>query len=571
MSALDWIILFIFFAYTLWDGTRHNRRTNKVEDLLLAGRSMPWWAMGLSIMATQASAITFIGTTGQAYMYDMRFIQVYLGLPIAMVILCLTLVPYYYRLKAFTAYELLERRFGLRMRLATSFLFLFSRGATLGIAIAAPAYLLGLILHLPLQLTIVIIGISATLYTMLGGITGVIRTDVKQMALMMLGLVFCFGWMVYHIPVSFPDALSLAGTTGKLSTIDLSFDPSSKYNLWSGLLAGLFLMLSYFGTDQSQVQRYLTARSLGDAKASLMLSAMVKIPMQFFILLLGALMYVFFIFADHPLLFIPDAEQAGPASCSNEDQFREVHAARKQAATRMLHYGEDATLRQEFIALDQEAQRLRKAEIHRLEADMHSSRNDTNYVFPWFMLTELPSGMLGLMVAAILAAALSSIDSMLNSLATVSVMDWYKRLHRQEKSPAHYLRISRLTTLGWGLFATLSAIVFGETESIIELINKVGSYFYGAILGVFILVWVKRSTAGSAMLGFTGGLLAVFVAASLYQHCESGSIALFFPGQQSPEAFHPLIEYLWLNPIGTLVVLLLGVAAGKGGSKGEAS
>lgn len=561
MSVFDWAVLLLFFAYTLWDGTQHNRKTQTIEDLLLAGRRMPWWAMGLSVMATQASAITFIGTTGQAYMEDMRFIQVYLGLPVAMVILCGTVVPIYHRLKAFTAYELLERRFGLRMRLATSFLFLVSRGASLGIAIAAPAYVLSLILGVSLSLTILIIGLSATIYTMFGGISGVIRTDMKQMALMLFGLVFCFIWMLVKLPISWGETLQLAGAASKLHTIDLSFDPAEKYNLWSGLIAGLFLMLSYFGTDQSQVQRYLTAKSLDDARASLMLSAALKIPMQFFILLLGAFLYVFYVFHDAPLLFVPDAQEQ--VNGEQQRQYELQQAARARAAFAYVQQPSDEGQRAAFQRADREIQALRVQELERRANLDHRKRDDTNYVFPYFMLTQLPQGVLGLIVAAILAAALSSIDSMLNSLATVSVVDWYRRFHHAARSPDHYLKASRWATAGWGVFATLSAILFGETESIVELVNKVGSYFYGAILGVFILIWVKRAHARSAFWGFVGGMLVVLVVGSAHHAAHSGALLFTFPLQDAPKGYEAVVEYLWLNPIGTSVVVMLGYVLGS--------
>lgn len=302
MHWIDWLVLFAFLAYTIWDGTRQGKESENIEGFFLANRSMPWWAMGLSVMATQASAITFIGTTGQAYVEDMRFVQIYLAVPFAMIILCMTLVPFFNKLQNFSAYEVLEERFGLSTRLFTSFLFLMSRGLGLGIIIAAPSYVLAILLNLPLSTTILIIGITATLYTMVGGISGVIRTDVKQMAVMMFGLGFCFYWIHHQLPpnVDFSDSLYLAGTLGKLDALDISFDISEKYNIWTGVFAALFLMLSYFGTDQSQVQRYLTAKSLNDARKSLLLSAYAKVPMQFFILLLGVMLYVFYIFGSAP-------------------------------------------------------------------------------------------------------------------------------------------------------------------------------------------------------------------------------------------------------------------------------
>jgi Na+/proline symporter len=561
MHWIDWLILTAFFIYTLWDGLREQSRTETLEDLMLARRNVSWWAAGISVMATQASAITFIGTTGQAYMEDMRFLQVYLGLPLAMIILSATLVPFFYRTKAFTAYELLEKRFGLSVRLTTSFMFLISRGASLGITIAAPAYVLALILGVSLDWTIVLIGITATIYTMFGGIAGVIRTDMKQMVLMLGGLVFCFVWIAHEMPsgVTFWDSLEVAGAAGKLQTIDFEFDPAEKYNLWSGLLAGLFLMLSYFGADHSQVQRYLTARSLTDARGSLLLSAIVKIPMQFFILLLGAYLYVFYLFVDRPLLFIPETyqHQGQEEVVTDDGAFQQLQAARKAAATVLVADPADAEARSHFQVLDQEMAVLRQQEITRLEVESKDSRNDTNYVLPYFVLTRLPIGVVGLIVAAILAAALSSIDSMLNSLAASSVIDWYQRLQRQPRSDRHYLVSARMATAAWGIFATLSAMVFGETDSIIELVNEVGSYFYGPILGVFMLLWVPRATSKSALLGLLMGLGVVLLAGSFYAKGE-GEWLFYVPFVDHGPDLHPVLSYLWLNPVGVAATVLVG-------------
>ncbi len=543
---------------------RQNRQTTNVEDLLLANRRMPWWAVGLSVLATQASAITFIGTTGQAYMHDMKFVQFYLGTPIAMVILSVTLLPLYHRSKAFTAYEVLEKRFGLSTRLSTSFLFLLSRGLATGVTIAAPAYVLSLILNISLHWTIIVIGISATIYTMYGGIGGVIRTDIKQMFLVIVGLVFCFFWIIGSLPegIGMDDSLRLAGALGKLESIDFSFDPGEKYNIWSGLIAGSFLMLAYFGTDQSQVQRYLTSRSLPDAKASLLMSAFVKIPMQFFILLLGVLLYVFYFFGERPLLFSPQPElSAGMAieMTDLENEFAVVQAQRQGAAYAYLE-APTALNKQQLRSLDNQSQLLREEALIQLKAETGLDKDDTNYVFPYFILHELPMGLIGLIVAAILAAALSSIDSILNSLTAATIIDWYKRLHRQERPERHYLRMARLTTLIWGLVATATALTFGETESIIELINKIGSYFYGSILGVFVLLWVKRSTGFSVITGLFTGIASVWLLSLLHQEIGNGSYHWFF---ETPKGFERVLEYLWLNPIGTIIVLIIGFVLGK--------
>lgn len=562
MSYLDWGILVLFFAYTLWDGIRAGKQGEGLQHQLLAGRSQPWWLIGVSIMASQASAITFIGATGQSFMHDMRFLQVYLGLPIAMIILCVTLVPYFHRLKVFTAYEALEERFGLPVRLTTSAFFLLSRGASVGITIAAPAYVLALILGWPLTTTIWLIGGFTTIYTLFGGIAAVLRTDFKQMILMILGLAFCFVFIINRLPeeVSYGQALHLAGSLGKLEILDFNWDLGQKYNVWSGVIAGLFLMLSYFGADQSMVQRYLTAKSLGHARASLILSALFKVPMQFLILLLGVNLYVFYIFNERPLLFIPD--EAQPIS-ANEIAFQEVHEAREMAAWAFLENPDEQALKQDFQNYDQEAQALRHTEIHK----QGESRNDTNYVFPYFMLHELPIGVLGLLIAAIMAAALSSIDTMLNSLATSSVIDWYKRLGSVPRSDKHYLWATYGFTAFWGLFATITALFFGETESIIEVVNQLGSYFYGPLLGVFCLLWIPGANGRSAMIGLISALIVVLLIGSWHVHYDTGQNMFLNPVGSLPEGFHAKIEYLWLNPIGLAIVCALGWGFGKRGTK----
>ncbi|NGP87726.1 sodium:solute symporter [Fodinibius halophilus] len=566
MHWIDWLVLIAFLGYTIWDGTRHGKKSENIESFFLANRSMPWWAMGLSVMATQASAITFIGTTGQAYVEDMRFVQIYLAVPFAMIILCTTLVPFFNKLQNFSAYEVLEERFGLATRLFTSLLFLLSRGLGLGIIIAAPSYVLALLLDIPLSTTILIIGITATLYTMVGGISGVIRTDVKQMAVMLFGLGFCFFWIQTELPesVTLSDSLYLAGTLGKLDALDLSFDITEKYNIWTGVIAALFLMLSYFGTDQSQVQRYLTAKSLKDARKSLLLTAYAKIPMQFFILLLGVMLYVFYIFGTAPITFRsvepvaerPQVEQQGKQLQRN---YEALHNKRKKSAQDLL---QNKTIKNadQFRQTDKKLQKVRNAELERQEKITQSSLNDTNYILPYFILHEIPIGVIGLIVAGIFAAALSSIDSELNALATISIVDWLKRLDPHDRDESWYLKFSRYTTVFWGILATLAALALGETRSIIELVNKIGSYFYGSILGVFVLLlWIKRANGVGALTGLISGMSTVFIFDRIYQQAETDSWSLIMPWAEVPEAYNKAIEYLWLNPLGTAVVVFVGI------------
>lgn len=574
MHWIDWGVLILFLAYTIWDGTRKGKDAENIEGYLLAGRGMPWWAAGLSIMATQASAITFIGTTGIAYVEDMRFVMVYLAIPFSMILICMFLVPFFSRMKAFTAYEVLEERFGLKTRLTTSGLFLISRGLALGTVIAAPSYVLALLLGLPLWITILIIGAVATAYTMIGGMAGVISTDVKQMAVMMFGLIFCFGMILYYFPeeVSFGDALYLAGSLDKLTALDLSFDLSEKYNVWSGVIAALFLMLSYFGTDQTQVQRYLTTPSTDEARNSLLMSAYAKVPMQFFILLLGVMLYVFFIFNDAPISF----RASDPVAQTEEQQIREqviyeqyseAKLAREKAAI-AVSLERSKVNQQAFIKADASFNEARQAELA-LQSDILSADvNDTNYIFPYFILNYIPIGLIGLIIAGIFAAAMSSIDSQLNALSAVSIVDWYQRLDNNKHGELHYLKYSRWTTLGWGIFATLSALALGETRSIIELVNQIGSYFYGSILGVFILLlWVKRANGAGALAGLVMGMLSVFTFDRLFYSETLGDYSFFFPWIQVPETYTKAIEFLWLNPLGAFVVVVVGyivsVAIGK--------
>tara|TARA_R100000789_G_scaffold73960_3_gene69574 strand:- start:9 stop:1739 length:1731 start_codon:yes stop_codon:yes gene_type:complete len=566
MHWIDWVVLSLFLIYTIWDGTRRGKDAENIEGFLLAGRSMPWWAAGLSIMATQASAITFIGTTGIAYVEDMRFVQVYLAIPFAMILICIFLVPFFSRMKAFTAYEVLEERFGLKTRLTTSGLFLISRGLALGAVIAAPSYVLALLLGLPLTATILIIGLIATLYTMYGGVAGVIQTDVKQMAVMMFGLVFCFFVVMANLPedVGFGDALYLAGSLDKLTALDLNFDLSEKYNVWSGVFAALFLMLSYFGTDQTQVQRYLTTSDTKEAKKSLLLSAYAKVPMQFFILLLGVMLYVFFIFNDAPISFrstepVAQTEEQLNREQIIEQQYLEARENRQKLAVEAAK-NRDMISQQAFLEADADLNTARQKELA-LQAEIRQADvNDTNYIFPYFILKYIPIGLVGLIVAGIFAAAMSSIDSELNALTTVSIVDWYKRLRPDDPGELHFLKSSRSVTVMWGVIATGSALILGETRSIIELINQIGSYFYGSILGVFILLlWVKKANGNGALIGLLSGMASVFTFDRLFYNATTQDYSFFFPWTQTPDGYSKAIEFLWLNPLGAFVVVIVGI------------
>ncbi|MDZ7695125.1 MAG: hypothetical protein U5K69_29075 [Balneolaceae bacterium] len=392
-----------------------------------------------------------------------------------------------------------------------------------------------------------------------------IRTDVKQMAIMIFGLAFSFYWIITSLPpdVNFSDSLYLAGSLNKLDALDISFDISEKYNIWTGVIAALFLMLSYFGTDQSQVQRYLTAKSLKDARQSLLLSAYAKIPMQFFILLLGVMLYVFYIFGSARITFRPvdvstQQQEEVIAGEMLQQEYRQAYQNRRQAAKKLLETRSPEQAK-EFRQADANFNEVRQAELQRQERITGSSLNDTNYIFPYFILNQIPIGVIGLIVAGIFAAALSSIDSELNALSTIFIVDWYKRLDSRDRSEAWYLRSSRAVTVFWGLLATVAALALGETRSIIELVNKIGSYFYGSISGVFVLLlWVKRANGFGALSGLICGMGTVFLFDRIYDNPATGEWMLIAPWSEIPQGFEKAIEYLWLNPVGTTVVVAVG-------------
>jgi SSS family transporter len=560
MHLLDWLVVGAYLVWVVWDGIRRTEGSNEVEGYLLANRSLPWWAVGLSVMATQLSAITLVGGTGQGYADGMRFVQFYFGLPIAMIILSVTLVPFFYRARVYTAYEYLERRFDLKTRTLASVLFLCSRGLSCGVIIAAPAVILSIILGWNLTLTILAIGLPTAIYTMVGGVQAVTWTDVKQMAVIVVGLVAVVIALVFGLPseVSIGDALHVAGSAGRLKAVDFRFDWSQTYTFWSGLLGGLFLMLSYFGCDQSQVQRYLTAKSVDEGRDSLMMSAFVKIPLQALVLLTGVLVFVFYLFQQPPLLFnrvhaerVEKSERAVEFR-QLEGEFTAAFAARRAAAANLAAAEGDGTLqaRATFAAADREvsAIRARAAQVVReiTGDDRYKDRTgdtpapDVNYVFPTFVTTRLPPGLVGLIIAAIFAAAMSSIAAELNSLATSSVIDIYRRLLKPEATDAHYLFVSKLMTAFWGVIACLVAVYAAGLGSLIEVVNRFGSFFYGSLLGVFVLALAfTRTTGTAAFVGLIGGMAVVMAV-----------------------AFHPAtsgISFLWHNPIGVIAVVVVGL------------
>jgi SSS family transporter len=551
MRLLDWIVVVAYLAYIIWSGVKMTRQSDRAEGYFLADRSLPWWAVGLSVMATQLSAITLVGTTGQAYSDGMRFIQFYYGLPLAMVILCVTAVPFFYRARVFTAYEYLERRFDARTRTLTSFFFLVSRGLGVGVVIAAPSVILSIVLGWSETATVFAMGLTTTLYTVVGGVQAVTWTDVKQMFVIFVGLFVCLFIIISKLPadVSLDGALHLAGATGRLTTVDTTFDLKQTYTLWSGLVGGLFLMLAYFGCDQSQVQRFLTAKSVDEGRTSLLMSAFVKIPMQFLILLVGVLVFVFYQFERPPLVFNSAAERRVSEGARAADytalgaEYAAAHEERAGAAVAYVRArregggAEAERARAAYVAADgrfNEARGRGVALVRETGGDKNFT--DVNYVFPSFVVANMPAGVVGLIIAAIFAAAMSSISAELNALATATTIDFYRRHYRPAADDRHYVKVGRAATAVWGVFACVVALYATSLGSLIEVVNRFGSFFYGSLLGVFVLaVGVRRARARGAFWGLLAGIGSVWVA-----------------------SHYTDIAFLWFNLIGCAVVVAVG-------------
>ncbi len=548
MSSLDWAVLLVYLVAIVSFGVFMGRGNKKISDFFLAGREMRWWAVGLSVMATQISAITFVGTTGQAYTDGMRFLVVYFALPFAMVILCVTLVPFFYRAGVFTAYEYLEKRFDGRTRTLTSLLFLISRGLSVGVTLYAPSLVLSVILGWSEGATILLMAGTTIVYVIYGGNKSVIWTDVVQMTFIWFGIFLCVGIAVSHLPtgVGLRDALALAQTTGRLRIFDLSPSLTKPYTFWSGLIGGLFLMLSYFGCDQSQVQRYLSGSSLTQSRLALLFSAFLKVPMQFLILLTGILVFVFYHFQPPPLLWNPVAlarfEREAPKNdvVRLEERYAKAVTERRVAAEAYLaaHRRSGSTGAEEYLGASREVDAARKEAagiMGRLDGAVY---RDTNYIFPTYIVTQLPRGLVGLVIAVIFAAAMSALSGELSALATASMVDFYRRFVRTEGGDAQELLASRVLTGVWGGFACLVALEAGRLGSAIEVVNKFGSYFYGSILGVFgLAVLTPTASARGAFYGLIVGVATVVAVATL-----------------TP------IHFLWYNVVGVVTVFAVGLA-----------
>ena len=555
MHWINWVVVAVYLTIVVVDGLRRTRGTKDIEGYFLANRSLPWWAVGLSVMATQLSAVTLIGTTGQGATDGLRFVQFYFGLPIAMVILGVTLVPFLHGAKVYTAYEYLERRFDAKTRSLTSFLFLLSRGMSCGTIIAAPAVVFSAIFGWDIRWSVALIGGPTVVYTMLGGVQAVAWADVKQMVLVVVALSAIVVVLVVNMPVPMDDAFRIAGATGRLQVFDFSFDLTKTYTFWSGILGGTFLMLSYFGTDQSQVQRYLAAKSVDEARSSLLMSAYWKIPLQALVLLVGVLVFLFYLFQPAPLLFNPAHERAVRAAepavyGALETRYSAAIGQRQTAAraTADARRAGDASATASELALfrahDAEVVAVRKEALAEAARVTGQSSRDVNYIIPRFVLGHLPLGLAGLFLAAVLGAALSSVAAELNSLSTVSVIDFYRRWVKPEGSDAHFLAVSKVSTGIWGIFACFVAAKAATLGSLIEVVNRFGSFFYGSILGVFLLAMIARTRPFGAFVGLLAGMAAV------------ATVSFTAPS----------VAFLWYNVIGAVTVVVTGMLFSPGRS-----
>nr|WP_297782809.1 sodium:solute symporter [uncultured Allomuricauda sp.] len=550
MALLDWIILGSTLLFIVAYGVWKTRGNNSVDDYVRGGDDIKWWTIGLSVMATQASAITFLSTPGQAFHDGMGFVQFYFGLPLAMIVICLVFIPIYKKLKVFTAYEMLEGRFDLKTRTLTALLFLVQRGLAAGITIFAPSIILSAVLGWDLRTLNIIIGILVIIYTVSGGTKAVSVTQKQQMFIIMLGMFFAFFFIMGALPtdISFGKALKIAGANNKLDILDFSFDTNNRYTFWSGITGGFFLALAYFGTDQSQVQRYLSGKSVRESQLALIFNGIFKIPMQFFILLVGAMVFVFYQYNSSPLNFNPAATEAVMQSeyandyKSLEEDHKELEKEKRMAqhsfsaALELKEYNAIEQAKQDIIKINEKENASRETAKGLIaKADDTVETNDKDYVFIHFILNNLPMGLIGLLLAVILSAAMSSTASELNALGTITALDLYKRNVKKEHTQEHYLKATKAFTLLWGVIAIIIANVANLFDNLIQLVNIIGSIFYGNVLGIFLLAFFFKFVKGNA----------VFVAAIVTQIIVI--IGWYFDW----------MSYLWLNAFGCVLVIVL--------------
>ena len=554
MQLLDWIILCLTLFFIVTYGVLKTRGSKNVEEYILGNNETPWWTVGLSVMATQASAITFLSTPGQAYHDGMGFVQFYFGLPLAMVVICITFIPIYHRLKVYTAYEYLEQRFDVKTRSLAALIFLIQRGLGTGLTIYAPAIILSSLLGWNLNLMNLIIGVMVIIYTVSGGTKAVNVTHKQQMFVIMTGMFATFFIIMSYLPegIDFSNAMHIAGGNEKLDILNFSFDPEERYTIWSGIAGGFFLALAYFGTDQSQVQRYLSGKSIRESQMGLIMNGMLKVPMQFFILLVGVMVFVFFQFHSAPLHFNPNNTKVVANSAYKADYERLegqlVTLAEEKKEISMLYASQlsqdydNRELHNKMVALNSREKDLRdQAKDLIVKANPKAEKNDKDYVFLYFILNFLPQGLVGLLLAVIFSAAMSSSASGLNALASTTAIDIYKRSIKGERSEKHFVDATKLFTLFWGAVAILFACFGTLFENLIQLVNIIGSIFYGTVLGIFIVAFYIKYIKSEA----------IFWSALITQ----GAVIVIYYLYVKPE----ILSYLWLNVIGAAMTIAIAL------------
>ena len=553
MHVYDWIVLVATLLFIVLYGVWKTRGSKNVQDYIRGGNTAKWYTIGLSVMATQASAITFLSTPGQAFHSGMGFVQFYFGLPIAMVIICLVFIPLYHRLKVYTAYEFLENRFDLKTRTLTSILFLIQRGLAAGITIFAPAIILSAVLGWDLITLNIIIGLLVIIYTVSGGTKAVSVTQKQQMAVIFTGMFIAFYLIMSYLPedITFTKALEIAGASGKMEVLDFSFDFNNRYTFWSGIIGGTFLALSYFGTDQSQVQRYLTGKSIKEMQLGLVFNGLLKVPMQFFILLVGVMVFVFYQFNASPVNFNPIAQEEVMNSkyatefIQLQNEQEKVFRDKQIIINKFIETNDDSY--KKYISLANNADIEIRDEVKELvdkvatEKDIKIESNDRDYVFIHFILNNLPRGLIGLLLAVILSAAMSSTASELNALASTTTIDLYKR-KAKNTSEQHMVDSTKLFTLAWGILAIGIACIANLAENLIQLVNIIGSIFYGNVLGIFLLAFFIKFVRGNAV--FIAAIITQIVIITLYLLDSFEIINL---------------PYLWLNFVGCFIVMAIAM------------
>ena len=559
LHYIDWIILSVTLVFIVAYGTYITRKNANVQDYIKGGNDSKWWTIGLSVMATQASAITFLSTPGQAFHSGMGFVQFYFGLPIAMIIICVVFIPIYHKLKVYTAYEFLEGRFDLKTRSLAAILFLIQRGLAAGITIFAPAIILSAVLGWDLLTLNIIIGFLVIIYTVSGGTKAVNVTQKQQMIIIFTGMLIAFFMIMSQLPanITFKNALEIAGASNKMEVLDFSFDLSNRYTVWTGVLGGTFLMLSYFGTDQSQVQRYLSGKSVRESQLGLIFNGLLKVPMQFFILLIGVMVFVFYQFNPSPLNFNPGANEAIEKSIYVEEyqQLKQEHINIENNKKALFADGfqiEEKEQIQDLNTRDLALKTKSKVIIDKIDKENTLDKiesNDKDYVFIHFILNNLPRGLIGLLLAVILSAAMSSTASELNALASTTAMDLYKRNIKEEKSDEHFVKASKWFTLAWGIIAISVACVANLFDNLIQLVNIIGSIFYGNVLGVFLLAFFFKKVNGNSV--FKSAVITQILICSIYY---------FGIYKLESQDLEPVVSYLWLNFIGCILVLFFSLA-----------